>query len=162
MKKTVFFFSATILSVLLSSCNSCGSYNAPQGVMTETDSIFMVNDSTIGDLQTFTFVGTLPMKENNIGDVLLTIETISLNDNGTYTITTDYIDETLATENDNGEMLVMIGMPNDSTAIVYEFVSANGNPKMNFQLAGDSSLVKLNDKMQPVSDKPAHRLTHKK
>ena len=102
------------------------------------------------------------MKENNIGDVLLTIETISLNDDGTYTITTDYIDETLATENDNGEMFVMIGMPNDSTAIVYEFVSANGNPKMNFQLAGDSSLVKLNNKMQPVSDKPAHRLTHKK
>ena len=162
MKKTIIFFSATILAALLSSCNSCGGCKAPQGAVIETDSIFMVNDSTIGDLQTFTFVGTLPMKDNNLSDVLLTIETISLNSDGTYTITTDYMDEALATENDNGEMFVIIGMPNDSTAIIYEFVSANGNPKMNFQMTADSSLVKLNEKMQPASNNPAHRLIHKK
>ena len=142
------------------SCNSCGSQ--PCGVAVESDSLFMINDSTIGDLQTFVFEGTTPMKNGNIGDVIVTMSTVSLNDDGTYTITTDYIDEALATENDNGEMLVLIGMPNDSTAIVYEFISANGNPKMNFMLDSDTSLVKLNDKMQPVSKNSAHKLFHKK
>ncbi len=160
--KKVILLSATALSLLLSSCNSCGSKNQPQGVVVESDSIFMVNDSTIGDLQTYTFEGTIPMTDGNIGDVLLTIQTLSLNEDGTYTITTDYIDEAIANENDNGEMLVMIGMPNDSTAIVYEFVSATGKPKMNFKLSSDTSLVKLNNKMQPASKNKAHKLTQKK
>lgn len=160
--KKVILLSATALSLLLSSCNSCGSNNQPQGVVVESDSIFMVNDSTIGDLQTYTFEGTIPMTNGNIGDVLLTIQTLSLNEDGTYTITTDYIDEAIANENDNGEMLVMIGMPNDSTAIVYEFVSATGKPKMNFKLSSDTSLVKLNNKMQPASKNEAHKLTQKK
>lgn len=160
--KKVILLSATALSLLLSSCNSCGSSNQPQGVVVESDSIFMVNDSTIGDLQTYTFEGTIPMTDGNIGDVLLTIQTLSLNEDGTYTITTDYIDEAIANENDNGEMLVMIGMPNDSTAIVYEFVSATGKPKMNFKLSSDTSLVKLNNKMQPASKNEAHKLTQKK
>lgn len=160
--KKVILLSATALSLLLSSCNSCGSSNQPQGVVVESDSIFMVNDSTIGDLQTYTFEGTIPMTDGNIGDVLLTIQTLSLNEDGTYTITTDYIDEAIANENDNGEMLVMIGMPNDSTAIVYELVSATGKPKMNFKLSSDTSLVKLNNKMQPASKNEAHKLTQKK
>lgn len=160
--KKVFFIPATILSLIFTSCNSCGSCNVPQGTVIETDSIFMVNDSTIGDLQTYTFVGNIPMNNGNLGDVLLTIQTINLNADGTYTITTDYIDEGLATESDNGDMFVMIGMPNDTTAIIYEFVSANGNPKMNFQLMQDSTLVKLDNKMQPSSNNPAHKLMHKK
>ena len=161
--KKVIILSATALSFLLSSCNSCGSCNSqPQGVVVESDSIFMVNDSTIGDLQTYTFEGMVPMTNGNIGDVLLTIQTLSLNDDGTYTITTDYIDEAIATETDNGEMIVLIGMPNDSTAVVYEFVSATGKPKMNFRLSSDTSLVKLNKNMQPASKDATHKLIHKK
>jgi copper homeostasis protein (lipoprotein) len=158
--KKVIILAAAMCPLFYTSCNSCGSQ--PNGVAIESDSLFMINDSTMGDLQTFVFEGTTPMKNGNIGDVIVTMSTVSLNDDGTYTITTDYIDEALATESDNGEMLVLIGMPNDSTAIVYEFISANGNPKMNFMLDSDTSLVKLNDKMQPVSKNSAHKLFHKK
>ncbi|MBQ8270196.1 MAG: copper resistance protein NlpE N-terminal domain-containing protein [Bacteroidaceae bacterium] len=161
--KKVIILSATALSILLSSCNSCGSCNSqPQGVVVESDSIFMVNDSTIGDLQTYTFEGTVPMNNGNIGNVLLTIQTLSLNDDGTYTITTNYIDEAIAAETDKGEVLVMIGIPNDSTAVVYEFVSETGKPKMNFKLSADTSLVKLDKNMQPASKNQAHKLTRKK
>lgn len=161
--KKVIILSTTALSFLLSACNSCGSCNQPQGVAIESDSIFMINDSTIGDLQTFVYEGTIPMEGGEIGDVVLKMQTVSLNSDGTYSITTDYVDEAIATENDKGEMLVMIGIPNDSTAIVYEFISATGRPKMNFKLSPDSSLVKLNsDNMQPASSNPAHKLTQKK
>ena len=130
--------------------------------MIESDSIYMVNDSTVADAQTFIYEGTLPMTNGNIGDVLLTMQTVSLNDDGTYTITTDYVNEALATETDNGEVLVVIGMPTDSTAVIYELVSANGNPKMNLMMAPDSSLVKLDSNMKPASVNPTHKLTQKK
>lgn len=160
--KKVIFLTATAVSLLFASCNSCGNCNAPQGLVIESDSLYMINDSTIGDAQTFIYEGTLPMKNGNVGDVLLTMQTVSLNEDGTYTISTDYVNEALVDEKDNGEVIVLIGMPNDSTAVVYELVSANGNPKMNLMLAPDSSLVKLNSKMQPASANPAHKLVPKK
>ncbi len=160
MKKVIFLI--TTATLLFTSCNSCGNCNAPQGIMIESDSLYMVNDSAIADAQTFIYEGTLPMTNGNIGDVLLTIQTVSLNDDGTYTITTDYVNEALASETDNGEVIVMIGMPTDSTAIIYELVSANGNPKMNLMLSPDSTLVKLDDKMKPASMNPAHKLVPKK
>ncbi len=162
MKKLFLLSTSAVVLLLFSSCNSCGSCNTPQGVVVETDSLYMVNDSTIADAQTFVFEGTVPMTNGNIGDVLLTIKTLSLNDDGTYTITTDYVDEAIATESDNGNVLVVIGMPNDSTAIVYELVSANGNPSMNFMLSPDTSLVKLDANMQKASSHPSHKLSHKK
>lgn len=161
MKKAI-FLTATAASLLFASCNSCGNCNAPQGIVFESDSLYMVNDSTMADAQTFIYEGTVPMTNGNIGDVLLTIQTVSLNEDGTYTITTDYVNEALANETDNGEVLVMIGMPTDSTAVIYELVSANGNPKMNFMLSSDSSLVKLDGKMKPASSNPTHKLVQKK
>lgn len=160
--KNLFLPAVTALTLFFTSCNSCGNCNAPQGIMIESDSLYMVNDSTIADAQTFIYEGRLPMSNGNLGDVLLTIQTVSLNDDGTYTITTDYVNEALADQTDNGEVLVMIGMPSDSTAIIYELVSANGNPKMNFMLSPDSSLVKLDGHMKPASMNPAHKLIHKK
>ncbi|MBR1947133.1 MAG: copper resistance protein NlpE N-terminal domain-containing protein [Bacteroidaceae bacterium] len=161
MKKLI-PLTAVAAVLLFASCNSCGNCNKPQGIMIESDSLYMVNDSTIADAQTFIYEGTLPMTNGNIGDVLLTIQTVSLNEDGTYTITTDYVNEALADETDNGEVMVMIGMPTDSTAIIYELVSANGNPKMNLMLSPDSSLVKLDSKMKPASMNPAHKLVPKK
>ena len=58
------------------------------------------------------------MADNNLADVLLTIETISLNSDGTYTITTDYIDEGIATQNDNGDALIIMSSNNDSTMTI--------------------------------------------
>lgn len=160
--KKLFLLTATMVTLLFYSCNSCGNCNPPEGIIMETDSLYMVNDSTIADLQTFIYEGIVPMRNGNPANVLLTIQTLSLNSDGTYTVTTNYIDEAVATENDNGNTLVMIGVPNDSTAIVYELVSANGNPGMNFMMLADSSLVKLDNSMQPASSNPTHKLTPKK
>jgi hypothetical protein len=128
--------------------------------MIETDSIYMPNDSTVADAQTFIFEGTSPMNGNAVADVVLAISTINLNSDGTYTITTDYVDEGIATQNDNGEAVIITG--NDSTMTVIELVSANMNPTISFMMQQDSSLVKVGANGQPASPHPAHKLNLKK
>ena len=159
MKKTL-LSAATAMALLLASCNSGGCKNVPQGIVIETDSIYMPNDSTVADAQTFIFEGTSPMNGNAVADVVLAISTINLNSDGTYTITTDYVDEGIATQNDNGEAVIITG--NDSTMTVIELVSANMNPTLSFMMQQDSSLVKVGANGQPASPHPAHKLNLKK
>ena len=158
MKKILLFTAAT-MTLLFSSCNSCGE-NAPQGLIIESDSIYMVNDSTIADAQTFIFEGKSPMNGNAIADVMLAISTINLNSDGTYSITTDYVDEGVATQNDNGEAIIITG--NDSTMTVIELVSANRNPTISFMMQQDSSLVKMGSNGMPASSDSTHKLNLKK
>lgn len=147
--------------LLLSSCNACGN-GTGQGVMieSETDSIFLSGDSAVNDVQTFIFEGTSPMNGNAVANVLLAISTVNLNSDGTFTITTDYVDEGLATQNDNGEAVIITG--NDSTMTVIELVSANMNPTVSFMMMQDSSLVKMNKNGKPASKNPAHKLNLQK
>ncbi len=164
MKKIV-TLAAVAATLTFSACNSCGNNNQPGLVIeSETDSLYMLNDSTIADKQTFVFEGLMPLDNGQIGSTVLTIQTLSLNDDGTYTLNTSYIDENNNTVNnsDNGETMVFIGIPNDSTAIIYELVSYNNNPKINLRVNSDSSLTRLNNKMDASSTNPAHRLRHKK
>ena len=100
------------------------------------------------------------MNGNSVADVMLAISTINLNSDGTYSITTDYVDEGVATQNDNGEALIITG--NDSTMTVIELVSANMNPTVSFMMMQDSSLVKVGNNGKPVSNDPAHKLNLKK
>ena len=158
MKKYLLFTAAASM-LILTSCNSKST--EPQGVIVEsvTDSITMVNEPAP---QTFIFRGTSPMNGNAIANVMLAISTVSLNDDGTYSIITDYIDEGLATQNDNGEAVILTGMGNDSTMTVIELVSANNNPTINFMMQQDTTLVKVDSSGNPLSTNPAHRLTLKK
>ncbi len=158
MRKILLFAAATAV-LLLSSCNSCNN-NAPQGLVIESDSIYMLNDSTMADTQTFVFEGVSPMNGNAVANVLLAISTVNLNSDGTFTITTDYVDEGLATQNDNGEALIITG--NDSTMTVIELVSANRKPTISFMLQEDSSLVKVGRDGKPVSNDSVHKLNLKK
>lgn len=164
MKKNV-LFAAVAATFLFSACNSCSNENQ-QGIVMESeiDSIYFINDSTIGDKQTFIFEGLMPLTNGKAGNTVLTMQTVNLNEDGTYTINTTYLDENSSpvTKSDSGSAFILIGIPNDSTAIVYELISDNNNPKMNFKVNGDSSLTRLNNKMQPISQNPAHRLIHKK
>ena len=75
MKKIV-FLAAMSASLFMMSCNSCD--NRQQGIVleTETDSIFMPNDSTVADLQTFVYEGLMPMENGNIADYTLTIKSL--------------------------------------------------------------------------------------
>lgn len=160
MRKILLSAAATAV-LLLSSCNSCNS-NAPQGLAfeSETDSIYMLNDSTMADEQTFVFEGVSPMNGNAVANVLLAVSTVNLNSDGTFTITTDYVDEGLATQNDNGEALIIAG--NDSTMTVIELVSANRKPTISFMMQEDSSLVKVGKDGKPASKDSTHRLNLKK
>lgn len=163
MKKIVSL--AAMAAVLtFSACNSCGgTQQQPLVIESETDSIYMLNDSTIADKQTFIFEGLMPLDNGEVGNTVLTVQTLSLNDDGTYTLNTSYIDESNNTVNnsDSGETMVLIGIPNDSTAIIYELVSYNNNPKINLMVNSDSSLTRLDGNMQPASASPKHRLMHR-
>lgn len=161
MKKSLFLV-ATIATFLFASCNSCNGNKQPNGVVMESDSIYWINDSTLGDVQTFVFEGTSPMYNNAIADVVLTVSTISLNNDGTYTITTDYVDEGIATQTDDGEAIFLLGTDNDSTATVIELMSANNYPTISFMMLEDSSLVKVGDNGKPTSMHKNHRLKIKK
>lgn len=162
MKKIV-LSAATAAMFFVAACNSCGSDNSNGVVIeSETDSIYWVNDSTLVDAQTFVFEGQAPMENNAVADVILAIRTISLNDDGTYSITTDYVDEGLATQTDNGEAVILMGTGSDSTVTVIELVSANNMPKQRFMMHKDSSLVKVDSNGNPASKNPAHKLNLKK
>ncbi len=162
MKKIVLLMAA-ITVLLLSACNSCNG-KKPQAMIIESeiDSLYWVNDSTIADAQTFVFEGVSPMVNDNLADVILTIETINLNNDGTYTITTDYIDEGIATQNDNGDALIIMSSNNDSTMTIIELVSSNNNPTVSFIMQEDSSLIKMGSNGQPASSNPEHKLNVKK
>lgn len=162
MKKIV-FFAAMSAVFLFAACNSCGS-NSNSGVIieSETDSIYWVNDSTLADVQTYVFEGPSPMENGALGNVVLAFRTISLNDDGTYSITTDYVDEGLVTQTDNGEAIIIMGMSGDSTVTFLELVSANEYPTMRFRMQKDSSLVKVDSVGKPASSNPSHKLTIKK
>ena len=150
------------MALLLASCNSGGCKNVPQGIVIETDSIYMPNDSTVADAQTFIFEGTSPMNGNAVADVVLAISTINLNSDGTYTITTDYVDEGIATQTDDGSAIILLGV-NDSTATILELVSNNyETPNISFMMTEDSSLVKVDGDGNPVATKPEHKLNLKK
>ena len=160
MKKNVFFVVAAA-TLLLSACNS-KSKPVPNGIAFEEDSIYFVNDSTIADVQTFVFEGTSPMDGNAIADVILAVRTVNLNSDGTYTITTDYVDEGIATQTDNGDAMILLGV-NDSTATILELVSSDyNNPTVSFMMMQDSSLVKIDSTGKPVVANPAHKLNLKK
>ena len=162
MKKIVLFAAVSIV-MLLQACKSCNGNNENAMLMEiETDSIFMPDDSTIVDVQTFVFEGLSPMGNNAPAQVILAFRTISLNNDGTYTITTDYIDEGIATQTDNGEAIILAGPGNDSTVTVIELVSANNLPTINFRMESDSSLVRVNKNGAPVSKDPTHKLSIKK
>ena len=120
----------------------------------------MSGDSAMTGMQTFIFEGTSPMNGNAVANVLLAISTVNLNSDGTFTITTDYVDEGLATQNDNGEAIIVAG--NDSTLTVIELVSANMNPTISFMMQQDSSLVKVKPDGTPVSNDASQKLNLKK
>ena len=165
MKKIVFLATSAVM-LTFTACNSCGSNNMQPALVIEgeTDSLYMVNDSTIGDLQTFVFEGLMPTDDGFVGNTLLTVQTVDLNEDGSYTVTTNYIDNSGKQNStyDSGETIVLIGMPNDSTAVIYELVSYGNTPKTQLMMNSDSSFTKLNSNMQPASKNPAHKLKHKK
>ena len=61
MKKV---FIAAALAAMIVSCGSKGNKSAEMIAESESDSLFAVNDSTLGDLQTYTYEGVLRLSGN--------------------------------------------------------------------------------------------------
>lgn len=141
---------------------SCGNKKTDPGIAIEaySDSIYMVNDSTIGDMQTYIYEGMLPTDAGIPANYVLTINSYGLNADGTYSLTESYTETNgqVRTRQDEGEKIVMVGMPNDSTAIVYELISYRNRPKMRLVSEGDSALHKVDQDLKRVSKDIKHKL----
>ena len=163
MKKMLTMTTIACLAACAISCGNKKEKSIPVGYESYSDSIYMVNDSTIGELQTYVYEGMLPTDAGIPANYLLTIYSYNLNSDGSYTLTESYTETngTARTLRDEGEVLVMVGMPNDSTAIVYEFISYNDRPRLRLAAEGDSALHKLDKNFKRVSHDVRHKLHRK-
>lgn len=163
MKKTLTMAAIVCLAALAVSCGNKKRVEPAVAIEAYSDSIYMVNDSTIGDLQTYIYEGMLPTDDGIPANYVLTINSYGLNADGTYTLTESYTETNgmTRTNKDEGQKIVMVGMPNDSTAVVYEFISYNSRPKMRLVAEGDSALHKLDKDLKRVSQDVKHKLRRK-
>lgn len=160
MKKMLTMTAVACLAACAISCGNKKEKNAPIGYESYTDSIYMVNDTTIGELQTYTYEGVLPTDAGIPANYMLTIYSYDLNDDGSYSLIESYTEANGAarTQYDEGDVLVMVGIPNDSTAVVYELISYSNRPRLRLAAEGDSALHKLDKDFRRASHDTRHKL----
>lgn len=160
MKKMLTMTAFACLAACAISCGNKKEKSVPIGYESYSDSIYMVNDSTIGEMQTYIYEGMLPTDAGIPANYLLTIYSYDLNSDGSYTLSESYTETngTARTSYDEGEVLVMMGMPNDSTAIVYELISYNNRPSLQLVAEGDSAMHKIGKDFKRVSHDIRHKL----
>lgn len=160
MKKTLTIAAAVCMAALAVSCGNKKRTEPAIAVEAYSDSLYMINDSTIGDLQTYVYEGMLPTDAGQPANYVLTINSYGLNADGTYSLTESYTETNgmARTNKDEGEKIVMVGMPNDSTAVVYELVSYSNRPKLRLVAEGDSALHKVDKDLKRVSKDLKHKL----
>ena len=163
MKKMLTMTAIACLAACAISCGNKRDKSAPIGYESYSDSVYMVNVTTTADTETYTYEGMLPTDAGIPANYLLTIYSYDLNSDGSYTLTESYTETngTARTHYDEGEVLVMVGMPNDSTAIVYELISYNNRPRMHLVAEGDSALHKIDRNFKRVSHDIKHKLRRK-
>ena len=71
------------LAACVISCGNKKEKSVPIDYASYSDSIYMVNDSTIGELQTYTYEGMLPTDAGLPANYILTIDSYGLNADGT-------------------------------------------------------------------------------
>ena len=161
MRKLIWIMS---LGAIIISCKSKGNQQPEMIAEGETDSLYMVNDSTLGDLQTFYYEGVMPIDSGNVqGAFQLTIQSADEDANGYYYLTTTYngAGGTVNRKTDRGEKTVKKGVPNDSTAIIFELISLAGEPQMNLQAVNDSTLHKVDKNYKKVTTNLPNQLNRK-
>ena len=163
MKKTLTLAAVVCLAALAVSCGNKKRVEPAVAVEAYSDSIYMINDSTIGDLQTYVYEGVLPTDAGIPTNYVLTINSYGLNADGTYSLTESYTETNgkVSTNRDEGQKIVVVGMPNDSTTIVYELISYSNRPKIRLVAEGDSALHKVDKELKRVSQDVKHKLRRK-
>jgi copper homeostasis protein (lipoprotein) len=160
MKKMLTMTAFACLAACTISCGNKKEKSAPVGYESYSDSIYMVNDSTIGELQTYTYEGMLTTDAGIPANYILIIDSYDINSDGTYSLTESYTETNGMTHTnyDEGDVFVMVGLPNDSTAIVYELISYRNRPNLRLAAEGDSVLHKLDKDFKRVSHDIRHKL----
>jgi len=163
MKKTLTLAAIVCLAAFAVSCGNKKRVEPAVAIEAYSDSIYMINDSTVGDLQTYVYEGVLPTDAGIPANYVLTINSYGLNADGTYSLTESYTETNgkVSTNYDEGQKIVMVGIPNDSTAVVYELVSYSNRPKMRLVAEGDSALHKVDKELKRVSQNVKHKLHRK-
>ena len=163
MKKMLIMTAIACVAALAVSCGNKKKVEPVAAIEAYSDSIYMINDSTIGDLQTYIYEGMMPTDAGVAANYVLTINSYGLNADGTYSLTESYTETNGMTRmnKDEGEKIVMVGMPNDSTAIVYELISYSNRPKIRLVAEGDSALHKVDKNLKRVSKDIKHKLRRK-
>lgn len=160
--KKVFIVAA--MAAMIVSCGSKGNKNAEMIAEGQSDSIFAVNDSTLGDLQTYSYEGIIPAADAEGINYQLTLQEVGEDSLGLYSLTTTYLGTNNGdqTYTDNGTVVTIIGIPNDSTAIIYQLISAApGHEKTNLLAEGDSALTIVGKDFKKAASKLNYTLKKK-
>lgn len=163
MKKMLTVAAIAAFAALAVSCDNKKSAKPIAAMEVYSDSIYMMNDSTMADLQTYVYEGIMPSDAGMPANYLLAITSYGLNADGTYTLTESYTETNgkVNTNFDEGEKIVMVGIPDDSTAIVYELISYYNRPRIHLLAEGDSTLRKLDKDLKRASKDWRHKLKRK-
>ncbi len=148
MKKLVWIWVAA--AAVMFSCQSKGN-KAEIVAESATDSLYMVNDSTLGEMQTCVYEGVLPATGSKGTKYFLTIRSQENSGDGTYSMTTTYIGTDKGkdkTVDSKGKRLTQRGIPSDKNATVYQLVPEDGSENIFFLAQGDSALVLLSGEME--------------
>jgi copper homeostasis protein (lipoprotein) len=118
------------------------------------------------ELETWVYEGLIPESDSTAVVWLLSLQEVAEDSIGTYLLDMTYaqVDENgnPQTTQDDGSVITLVGIPNDSTAVVYQLVSSSPvNPRVNLLSEGDSALQVVDARMQPVDTTGQHRLVKK-
>ncbi len=161
--KEVFIVAAMVAALV--SCGSKSNKNAGLIAEAESDSIFWLNDSTLVDYQTFVYEGVLPAADATSGiNYLLSLNEVAEDSIGTYELVMTYLGTPEGNQSfkDNGTVVTLIGIPNDSTAVVYQLVSIDPETdRVNFLAEGDSALTLIGKDFKKAISKLNYTLRKK-
>lgn len=133
------------MAAIIVSCGSKGSKNTEMITESVTEPLAVVTENVSDNLETCQYEGVLPGADVSGINYQLTLQKVGGDSLGTYHLTTTYLGADNGQDQvftDSGAVATIVGIPNDSTAIVFQLVSyASGNEKTNFLVEGDSTLT---------------------
>ena len=155
MKK--FLFLTFLSSALLLACGSKSNKSTEMASETASDSAFLLNDSTVGNIEDLTYQSIVPAQGTPGTAYTITLQRVTGDSIGTYTMYIEPINPKTGKVDavrDSGIVVTVVGDPNKNGEVIYQLISANPqNEKRHFVSAGDS--LKMVDKnMKPISKNP--------
>ena len=153
MKKLMFVLAVAAIAV---SCQSNQKNQAEMAAESMEDSVFMINDSTIGELQTYTYEGILPCADCEGINYQLILQALSPDSVGTYIVNATYIGADNGKDKkftEKGKAKMLKGTPSDPNAVIIQLVGDNGDTTASFLAEGDSVLTMVGKDFKKAASK---------